>query len=233
MDLERHAVGIGALADPTRRALYTYVVSSREAVGREEAASATGVSVSTAGFHLEKLAAEGLLDTELRRLTGRSGPGAGRPSKLYRRGRAEFAVSLPPRRYDVVGEILSTAFERVAQGGDVDLSLTEAALGQGHDLGLAARDAGATGDVPGLVDVLSRQGYDARPVEGAARPEVVELANCPFDTLARRHVDLVCGLNQHFVQGVADGLGCRRARARLAPTEGMCCVRVEVAGDAG
>jgi predicted ArsR family transcriptional regulator len=233
MDLERHAVGIGTLADPTRRALYTYVVSCRDAVGREEAASAIGVSVSTAGFHLEKMAAEGLLDTELRRLTGRSGPGAGRPSKLYRRGRAEFTVTLPPRRYDVVGEILSTAFERVAQGGDADQSLTAAAVGQGRDLGAAAREAGATGDVQGLVEVLTGQGYDARPADAAARPEVVELANCPFDTLARRHVDLVCGLNQHFVQGVADGLGCHGARARLAPSEGMCCVRVEVADDAG
>ena len=35
---------------------------------------------------------------EFRRLSGRIGPGAGRPSKLYRRADARVAVSLPPRQ---------------------------------------------------------------------------------------------------------------------------------------
>jgi predicted ArsR family transcriptional regulator len=85
MELGRQAAGIGALADETRRALYAYVVAQREPVGREQAANAVGVAVHSASFHLDRLVDEGLLDVEYRRLTGRTGPGAGRPSKLYLR----------------------------------------------------------------------------------------------------------------------------------------------------
>ncbi|MFD9291401.1 hypothetical protein ACFWBV_24595 [Streptomyces sp. NPDC060030] len=37
------------------------------------------------------------LEVSFRRLSGRSGPGAGRPAKMYRRAEGEQAVSVPPR----------------------------------------------------------------------------------------------------------------------------------------
>lgn len=224
MDLARQAAGIGALADPTRRALYEYVLSRPEPVGREEAATACELAVSTAGFHLDKLVGEGLLTTQYRRLSGRTGPGAGRPSKLYLRGETEFAVSLPPRRYDLVGEILAAAFDRAASGDDLDDALAGSASGEGTDLGGRARRAGSPADLEGLATVLSGQGYEARLADRDGGS--VELANCPFDALARRHTALVCGLNVHFVQGVVDGLGCSDAEARLDPEPGRCCVTV-------
>jgi predicted ArsR family transcriptional regulator len=73
---------IGALADPVRRGLYDVVVAHDDAVGREQAAREAGVPVHTARFHLDKLVEEGLLAVDHRRLTGRSGPGAGRPAKV-------------------------------------------------------------------------------------------------------------------------------------------------------
>jgi DNA-binding transcriptional ArsR family regulator len=106
------AARIGALADDTRRSLYEYVVTQREPVGREQAAGAVGVPLHTASFHLDKLVDAGLLETEFRRLTGRRGPGAGRPSKLYLRADREVAVSLPARRYDLAGDILAAAITR-------------------------------------------------------------------------------------------------------------------------
>lgn len=109
MDLGAQAAGIGALADDTRRALYEYVVAQPDPVGREQASSALGIAQHNVSFHLDRLVSEGLLDVEFRRLTGRSGPGAGRPSKLYRRAPREFGVSLPPRRYDLVGDILAAS----------------------------------------------------------------------------------------------------------------------------
>jgi predicted ArsR family transcriptional regulator len=224
MDLAQQAAGIGALADPTRRALYEYVVSRPDPVGREEAATACELAVSTAGFHLDRLVGEGLLTTEFRRLTGRTGPGAGRPSKLYLRGETEFAVSLPSRRYDLVGEILAAAFDRAASGADLDDALAASAVVEGTGLGDQARRGGSPADLAGLASVLSGQGYEARldDSDGAS----VELANCPFDALAQRHTALVCGLNVHFVQGVADGLGCTGSDARLDPEPGKCCVKV-------
>src|SRR3954452_16102013 len=127
MELHLHAAGIGALADDTRRGLYSYVASQPQPVGREQAATALGLAMHTANFHLDRMVAEGLLEVEYRRLSGRTGPGAGRPSKLYRRAAREFAVSLPPRRYDLVGDILAAAVTRAGSGAALDDALEEAA----------------------------------------------------------------------------------------------------------
>ena len=124
MDLTQ-AAGIGALVDETRRGLYEYVVGEPDPVGREQAASALDLPLHTASFHLDRLVAEGLLEVEFRRLSGRTGPGAGRPSKLYRRAGRTFAVSLPPRRYDLVGDILAEAVTRAAAGDTLDQSRSE------------------------------------------------------------------------------------------------------------
>jgi predicted ArsR family transcriptional regulator len=224
MDLAAQASGIGALADPTRRSLYEYVAGSREPVSRDGAATALDLAVSTAGFHLDKLVAEGLLETEYRRLTGRTGPGAGRPSKLYRRAEREFAVSLPARSYALVGEILAAAFDRAAGGEPVEAALAGTARAEGLARGTSSREAGAPDDLPAAAAVLADQGYEAH-VEQEPDHHVV-LENCPFDALAKKHTALVCGLNQHFVQGVVDGLGCAGAEARLEPAAGRCCVQV-------
>lgn len=236
MDLAGQAAGIGTLADPTRRALYEYVVARGDAVGREEAATAVGLAVSTAGFHLDKLVAEGLLETEFRRLTGRTGPGAGRPSKLYRRGHKQFEVSLPARRYDLVGEILAAAVDRASAGADLAAAVGTCAAAEGLQLGEEARAAGVGNDAESLAAVLGTQGYESRivapdgrgeePAAGGAGRRCVELGNCPFDLLAQRHTELVCGLNQQFVQGVVEGLGSEGAEARLDPAADRCCVTV-------
>jgi predicted ArsR family transcriptional regulator len=216
VDLGRQAAGIGVLADDTRRALYEYVVAQPDPVGREQAASALDLPVHRATFHLDRLVAEGLLDVEFRRLSGRTGPGAGRPSTLYRRAAQEFAVSLPARRYELVGDILAAAVTRAAEGGSLDRALDECARDEGLGIGGAA--TGLDESLDALAEVLAGQGYEARVDDGT-----VILANCPFDALARRHTGLVCGLNRSFVQGVADGLGCD-ATARLEPSDERCCV---------
>jgi predicted ArsR family transcriptional regulator len=174
--------------------------------------------VHTAKFHLDRLCDEGLLQTEFRRLTGRTGPGAGRPAKLYRRADREFAVTLPERRYDLAARILATAVGQAENGAPLADALRDAAYDEGHRLGAATSAAGP--DLARLAQALATQGFEPR-VEGAE----LALANCPFDSLAREHTALVCGLNRWYVQGTADGLGCRATRAYLAPAPGMCCIR--------
>jgi len=225
VDLDTGAAAIGVLADPTRRALYEYVAGQPDAVGRDAAASELGIAKHTVSFHLDRLADEGLLEVEFRRLSGRTGPGAGRPSKLYRRARREFAVTLPPRRYELVGDILAAAVGRAAAGTDLDTALAQSARDEGRSV---ADQAGGVRPSPGLDDlaaVLARQGY-----EPAVEPAAVVLANCPFDALAHKHTALVCGLNRSFVQGVADGLGCAGVTARLEPGPDRCCVTVRADG---
>src|SRR5262250_1188333 len=90
---------IASLSDPTRRSVYGYVAGQGREVSRDETSEALGISRALAAFHLDKLADEGLLETTYRRIGGSRGPGAGRPSKLYRRSRLRVDVSLPRTEY--------------------------------------------------------------------------------------------------------------------------------------
>lgn len=230
---ERALQGVAALAEPARRALYDYVASRPHAVGREEAAAAVGVTRSVAAFHLDRLVTLGLLETERKRLTGRQGPGAGRPAKLYRRAARDFAVTVPPRRYDVAAQLLALAVERaVTTGTAVGDHLAVVAREHGRRLGDAVRGrlrarAGRRAVVTALEQELAECGYEPRVLKDAGGEEVL-LGNCPFDSLADRHRELVCGMNLDLLTGVAEEVPGGRVTARLEPAAGACCVRLRV-----
>ena len=214
---------VGVLADPVRRALYQHVAAQEDPVSRDQAAHAVQVPLHTAKFHLDRMVDAGLLEVEFRRLSGRTGPGAGRPSKLYRRAARQLSVSLPERRYDVAAEVLATAVDRSLQeGASVADVLPEVARALGRRIGTEAeRSADEVNGLDSAARVLGTYGYE--PVLTEAE---LCLANCPFDRLAAEHTELVCGINRDLVEGVLDGLGTLRLAARLAPHDGFCCVRV-------
>ena len=227
-DFDDHVAGIGALQDPVRRRLYRFVAGSRESVSREQAAAGVGVQKALAAFHLDKLADEGLLATEFRRLTGRSGPGAGRPAKLYRRSPREIAVTLPPREYDVAGKLLAEAVEAAeASGESVRAALQRGALAFGRSLGeevnaRLGRRATKAEQRRALVEVLADHGYEPHD-DGAD----VVLANCPFHALSQQFTALVCGMNLHVMEGLRTALRVREndLQPRLEPEPGQCCVK--------
>lgn len=216
----RRVTKLGSLSDPVRRALYRFVADQPDAVSRDQAADGVEVPRHTARFHLDRLVEEGLLVTEFRRLTGRTGPGAGRPAKLYRRSRKEVMVSVPSRRYDLVGQVLADAVERSLAGMPMTAAVEAAADNA------AAIVVGAAGqpppDLSGLGDVLGQYGFEPRLDEDGG----LALTNCPFDRLAADHRDLVCGMNETFVAGVARHLGCAGLSAISARGASGCCVRV-------
>lgn len=220
-ELAQQVAGIGSLAEPTRRELYRYVAASPDPVGREEAAAAVGIPAHSAKFHLDRLTQEGLLVVEYRRLSGRTGPGAGRPAKLYRRSPRELSVSVPERRYDLAGDVLACAVDHAIRDG---VSPAEAVRAAARQAGLKmARPAPATGDgLARTAQVLARHGYEPR-----TSADEICLANCPFDRLAADHTELVCGLNLALVEGVIEGLALTGVSAELAPEAGSCCVRVQ------
>jgi predicted ArsR family transcriptional regulator len=223
-------VGIAALADPLRRRLYRYVARSAAPVGREAAADAVGVAVHTAKFHLDRMVDDGLLAVEYRRLSGRSGPGAGRPAKLYRRSGHEFAVSLPERRYDLLSKILAESAEAsVRRRVPVDEVAPEVAHRRGVTFG-TEREGSAPNEsaLDRLAAALDDGGYEPRVAE-----DRMVLENCPFHLAAQDHPELVCGLNLEFVDGVAEGLRCRGVTASLEPAPGRCCVTVRPTGESG
>lgn len=223
---------VALLQEPVRRDLYEWVVSAGRPVGRDEAAAAVDVSRGLAAFHLDRLAREGLLETEYRRMSGRTGPGAGRPAKLYRRGPREVAVSLPERRYEVAARLLAQAIEGMSDEVPPD-PLRASARQVGNEVGTSARRR--AGPRPGrkrlrqaLLETLEARGYEPRETATGE----IRLANCPFHALVDEHRDLVCGMNLALASGMLEGLGDTRVEARLDPQPGQCCVAFGRAGAA-
>ncbi|GHH44433.1 helix-turn-helix transcriptional regulator [Lentzea cavernae] len=208
---------VAALDEPNRRRLYDFVVRQTSPISKDEAAQAVALPRTTAAFHLDKLVEMGLLTVVRHRRSGRSGPGAGRPAKLYCRSEEQIEVSLPDRRYEAASHLLTDALvEAESTGEPAREVLNRRAYEWGADL---ATSAG--GDV---VDALAGLGFEPRADGGS-----ILLGNCPFHSLARRHAQLVCGMNLCLVSGLLDGIEANGVSARLDPSSGHCCVRLDQA----
>lgn len=252
-EFEQNVAGIGALAEPVRRELYLFVCAQTAPVSRDQAAAAVGVPRHQAKFHLDRLEAEGLLEADYARLTGRTGPGAGRTSKRYRRAPREISVSLPDREYELAGRLMAEAItESTRSDTPVLEALYRAAAAQGRSIGAAAIDAaidaaaittesgfGTDGgprcprtpqaalDI--ALSVLGEYGYEPRR-EG----DCAVMANCPFHALAQTHTELVCRMNLALITGFIEAVAPDRLAAVLDPGENRCCVTLTPAkSDAG
>jgi predicted ArsR family transcriptional regulator len=208
---------VAALDEPTRRRLYDHVVRQPGPVSRDEAAEALGLARKTAAFHLDRLADESLLDVVYERRSGRTGPGAGRPAKLYKRSDTEVTVSLPERHYELAGRLLAQAVEESEATGEPVRAVLHR---KAHELGaqLAAQKR------TDVFDLLEDSGFEPR-YDGDA----IVLGNCPFHALARDHTQTVCGMNLHLLRGVLNGLGESGLQACLEPGPDHCCVRLRPA----
>ena len=209
-DFER----ICSLDDANRRRLYDYVARQSGPVTRDEASEALEMQRSTAAYHLDKLVEQGLLDESFARPEGRTGPGAGRPAKHYRRADGEVTVSVPPRDYRLVAELLARAVE-VDPEGAVRTALEAAA----HTHGQSLFEELATQD---LAEMLTELGFEPFDDDG-----VLRLRNCPFHRLAREHTELVCSMNLALMQGLLDAAQ-TTGDAVLEPAPSRCCVAFRI-----
>jgi predicted ArsR family transcriptional regulator len=221
-DEQRHALVYG-LDDPVRRKLYDYVSGSAEPVGRDEAAAAIDIGRPLAAYHLDRLVSVGLLTADYRRPPGRTGPGAGRPAKVYARSPREFAVTVPPREYELAARLLAEAVESDASGFSL-ACLKRAARRLGAEIGTAY---GCTGEEEAMRAVLSEHGFEPfTDADGS-----MALRNCPFHQLAERHREVVCTMNLALLEGVTAGIGAQDVRPALEPEPGRCCVVVRTGTD--
>ena len=218
IDMEpRSASGLdplAALAEPVRRRLYEFVVAHGGPVDRDAAAAGAAIGRPLAAFHLDRLAEAGLLEVEYRRRTGRSGPGAGRPAKFYRRSSGrEITVSLPPRHYDLAARILAAGVDDQPHG-------TAAVLRAASREGIRLAEQAQSTDGATLLDLLYRQGY-----EPDVEPDgVIRLRNCPFHALVAEHRALTCAMNRALLEGVLSRTTAAGVSAEVQPREGYCCI---------
>jgi predicted ArsR family transcriptional regulator len=207
---------LSLLVEPVRRDLYDWVVAQARPVGRAEAAAALKITRALATFHLDRLAAAGLLEAGYRRLSGRVGPGAGRPARVYWRAAMEFNVSLPDRRYERAAQLFASALERLGDESVPD-SLQDAARELGEQLGATG---GRGAPAKRLTAALKAGGYEPVTVEAG----VIRLRNCPFAALAAVHRPLVCGTNLALAEGMIRGSGATTVRPVLDFQPDLCCV---------
>jgi predicted ArsR family transcriptional regulator len=205
--------------------LYEYVRRQDHPVTREEAADAQRISRNLAAFHLDKLVEVGLLRATYPAPPGEP-RGRGRTPKAYSVTGPDLSLTIPERRYELVGEILADA---VAESPD-DASAAGLRIARtrgqqiGADLRAASdgpREDSIEQEVGYACQALAVLGFEPRVVEGRTR-----LRNCPFHALAVRQPALICGLNEAFVTGLLAGIGTKRLTARLAPAPGECCVEL-------
>ena len=221
---------LSSLEDPVRRSLYEFVSRSVRPVGRDEEAAAVGIGRPLAAYHQDKQAGLGLLTASYQRPAGRTGPGAGRPAKVYTRSGTEFSATVPPRDYELAARLLAVAVES-DPGGSSRAALRTAAQQFGASLGERSRAAQPSGhDTRQAVqDVLRGQGFEPFQDEDGT----VRLRNCPFHHLAVQHRDVVCGMNLALIEGLVAGLRASGLQPVLRPQPGHCCVEITTSAPSG
>ncbi|HUB42842.1 MAG TPA: transcriptional regulator [Streptosporangiaceae bacterium] len=217
---------VSSLEDPVRARLYQIVSASPEPTGRDQAAAAAGIGRPLAAYHLDRLVDLGLLTATYQRPAGRSGPGAGRPAKLYSRSGQEFAVTVPPREYELAARLLAVAVDDDSTGCSRS-ALQQAARRYGASLASHSAPAASAGQT--VQTALAGHGFEPwRDETGTIR-----LRNCPFHQLVKLHPHLICGMTLALIDGLIDGLGAPGLRAALDPAKGQCCVTITTENPTG
>ncbi|GAB1511274.1 helix-turn-helix domain-containing protein [Actinophytocola sp. KF-1] len=209
---------VAALDDDLRRGMYAFIRAARGPVTRDEAAAAVGISRKLAAFHLDKLVDAGVLQADYRQVAGLRK--VGRAPKVYRPADTDISVSIPPRKHDLLAEILLDAASRDA--------VRKAAYERGRRTGADERARtrpGRLGTERALTlatATMREHGFEPVHEPGTS----VRLRSCPFHPMAATSPELVCGINHAFLTGLLDGLEARTLTAELAPRSGECCVEL-------
>jgi len=197
------------LADERRRAIYQYVCRTHGPVTVNEVAEAFTIHRNAAKHHLDRLLDAGLLRAEFRRVNGRKGPGAGRPSKLYSPTDVEVSFSVPERHYDLLAHLLLQA---LTQGAD--LETVGARFGRQLAKATTA-DTGVSEPLDGVREVLDRLGFRPTIETDAEGALWVTTENCPFGWVAMEAPEgEVCRLDRAIISGVLEGFGWPTAKVK-------------------
>jgi predicted ArsR family transcriptional regulator len=205
---------VASLGEPVRKDLFDLVRGSGRPLSRDDCAAELGLPRSTVRAHLDRLVEEQLLVVEFRKVGEKTGPGSGRPTKLYTAAHSEVSASVPPRHYDLAAGLLAAAVQRsIDTGADIRQCLADVARQEGRRLGSQAGT---------IHELLVNAGYSP---ESDGEGGTV-MANCPFHRLSQDHAGVMCALNGSLLGGALEG--CGDASHTLAPDEKVshCCARL-------
>lgn len=181
-----------ALGDPTRYAIFRYVVDAGQPVGVAELTGYFELNHNAIRQHLAKL-----LDAGLVIETTVQGGGPGRPRLMYEVDPAADS------RWGAVGpyERLSLLLAEIIRTGDTPEKVGWRAGKEYRRTASAPDDA-----ITNMNDAMTRLGFDPRVTRRGKRVDIV-LDTCPFASTAVADPDSVCGLHLGMAEGLADGTG--------------------------
>ncbi|MDM4718688.1 helix-turn-helix domain-containing protein [Micromonospora sp. WMMA1363] len=183
-------VSFHALAVPSRRHILDALRAGDGPLGVKELAAATELHPNTVRFHLDVLADAGLLTRE------RTAPdGRGRPQIRYR----AVTPPAPPTGYQFLSEVLAAQLDR-GRAGDLAEQAGRSWL---RSVGRPAPPPPGADTVEvattRAIAVFSELGF--QPSRDAG---VINLSACPFQDVARRHPDVVCGMHRGLLREVVE-----------------------------
>ncbi len=212
---------LDGIGEPELRAALLYVRGSDGPVTADDAALALGVHRSVARARLERLATSGLLETRFTRRSGRSGPGAGRPAKLYSAAPESEALELPPRHFPVlVARLLDEvpadrreeALRRVGEDFGRDLARTVA---------LRPRLRAADG-LEHVCSAMRSLGFQASLDRIEGNTAVISTPTCPLRPLVSVRAE-AANIDRGMWAGLVER-GLRGARAEAVECETHSCL---------
>ena len=167
------------IAQPELRDIVLFARSRFRPVTADDVAARFHVHRSVARSRLDRLAEAGLLAVGFERRTGRSGPGAGRPAKIYSVPPETAALEFPGRHYDrLLGHLVSAvpAEERVD-------ALAQVGSGFAHDLAPGETPADPREAAERACEALGRLGFQAAVDEVTGQRVTITTATCPLRPL--------------------------------------------------
>ncbi|MBT8224484.1 MAG: helix-turn-helix domain-containing protein [Dactylosporangium sp.] len=226
-DTPRHR----ALASPSRVGILRLLRASEGGLTTRAVATATGLHLTTAREHLDRLVRTGLVE-RARQHTGR----AGRPAWRYWATPAAGQPAQEPSNhlYQDMACALTSHLGRIV----ADPSTAGSSAGEAWGRRLAAEVPAAIGADPvaGLVTVLERLGFAPRIARNAAAGQrtgdpttALHLHACPFlDIVAGGDPAVVCGMHLGVVRGALDALGADCLHPEVAPfsAPAACVIRL-------
>jgi len=221
-ELAESLMALTVLAEPQRARIYGHLAAAVEPCTQQDLAAALGIGRTLVAFHLDKLLSAGLVQVVPR--TGEAPGGRGRPPQRYAVSDREWSAAVPPRRYDLMAEVLVQAASAHTAPEPLQITAHRVATDRGRQLAEDQRSnlEGSHWD-EALTTLLTQLGYEPRR-EG----DVILLTNCPFDRLREYDLELVCSINAALAAGYLDGLHIAdRVTPRLRPCPLNCCVLLE------
>jgi predicted ArsR family transcriptional regulator len=172
------------------RSTLLFVRSQTAPQSADEVAAALGVHRNVARSRLERLAGAGLLLASFERRTGRTGPGAGRPTKVYEPAPELSAIEFPERHVDALVAALIDDIDPAERDGALVRAGTtfSGALAERSGLrGSSALPAAAEA----VCAALRRLGFQATVDRIEGSEAVIRTPTCPLRPIVQTSPDAV------------------------------------------